>query len=295
MAVLEELQQEVARVAAAAGEAVVVVGRDGRGGGVVVADGYVLTNAHNLRGAEITVTFAGGRQATGSVSGVDRDGDLAVVAVDTEGAPAPAWAESGPAAGAVVYAVARASGGSARVTVGFVSAVDQAFRGPQGRLVQEAFEHTAPLGRGSSGTPVVDGQGRLLGLNTHRLGDGFYLAVPAGPELRNRVDALISGVSPARLHLGVALTPPPIAGRLRAAVGLPAHDGLLVRGVEPEGPAGAAGVVAGDLLIEAGGQALASVDDLHAVLAAHDPAAPLALVLLRGADEVSVSITFPAG
>jgi serine protease Do len=294
MTVLEDLQQEVASVTAATGEAVVVVGRDGRGGGVVVADGYILTNAHNLRGAEITVTFAGGRQVTGSVRGIDRDGDLAVVGVDTAGAPVPVWADAGPAAGAVVYAVARASGGSPRVTAGMVSAVDQAFRGPQGRLVHQAFEHTAPLGRGSSGTPVVDGQGRLVGLNTHRLGDGFYLAVPAGPELRGRVDALTSGVSPQRLHLGVALVPPHVARRMRASVGLPPRNGLLVRGVEPGGPAATGGVSAGDLLTEAGGTPLASMDDLHTVLAGHDPATPLAVKLLRGVEEVSVSIAFPA-
>ena len=295
MTVLGDLQQEVARVTAATGESVVVVGRDGRGGGVVVADGYVLTNAHNLRGAEITVTFAGGRRATGSVRGIDADGDLAVVGVETGTAPVPAWADAGPRAGAVVYAVARASGGSPRVSAGMVSAVDQAFRGPQGRLVHQAFEHTAPLGRGSSGTPVVDGQGRVLGLNTHRLGDGFYLAVPAGPDLRSRVDALISGVSPQRLHLGVALVPPHIAGRMRASVGLPPHDGLLVRGVEPEGPAATAGVTAGDLLIEAGGTALSSMDDLHTVLAGHDATTALEVKLLRGAEEVTVSISFPPG
>jgi serine protease Do len=295
MAAFTDLQQEVARVTAATGQSVVVVGRDGRGGGVVVADGYVLTNAHNLRGTEITVTFAGGRRVTGSVRGVDRDGDLAVVGVDTGDAPVPVWADGGPGAGTVVYGVARASGGSPRVTAGMVSAVDQAFRGPQGRLVHQAFEHTAPLGRGSSGTPVVDGEGRLVGLNTHRLGDGFYLAVPAGPELRSRVDALTSGVSPQRLHLGVALVPPHVAGRMRASVGLPPHDGLLVRGVEPGGPAATAGVAAGDLLVEAGGTVLASIDDLHTVLAGHDPAATLEVRLLRGAEEISVSIAFPTG
>jgi serine protease Do len=293
MAGSKSTEQVVAGVAATAGAAVVVVGRDGRGGGVVVADGHVLTNAHNLRGGEITVTFADGRRAAATVAGVDRDGDLAVARVDTAGAPALAWAEEGPGLGATVYALSRAYGGTTRVTTGTVSAVGQAFRGPQGRLVRDAFEHTAPLGRGSSGTPVVDGDGRLLGLNTHRIGEGFYLAVPAGTALRSRVDTLIGGESPRPLRLGVSLTPPQVAARLRAAVGLAARDGLLVRGVDADGPAAAAGVAAGDLLVEAAGRPLTSVDDLHAVLASHDAANPLPVSILRGTEEMAVSVPFP--
>src|SRR4051794_31918900 len=84
MALLEEISSTVRGVADRLGPAVVGLGRGwGRGSGVVTAPGTVLTNAHNLRGSEVTVTFADGRVETGSVTGVDADGDLAVIAVET--------------------------------------------------------------------------------------------------------------------------------------------------------------------------------------------------------------------
>ena len=88
MSVLDELEQAVGQVAERVGPSVVGIGRGrGRGSGVVLADGRVATNAHNLRGEETTVVFADGRSVVGNVAGVDVDGDLAVVSVDTGGAP----------------------------------------------------------------------------------------------------------------------------------------------------------------------------------------------------------------
>src|SRR3954464_13957456 len=84
MAVLEEVTQAVRSAAERVGPAVVGLGRGwGRGSGVVIADGAVLTTAHNLRGEQVTVVFAEGRRETGEVAGVDSDGDVAVVSVDT--------------------------------------------------------------------------------------------------------------------------------------------------------------------------------------------------------------------
>ncbi|MGH2814300.1 MAG: S1C family serine protease, partial [Actinomycetota bacterium] len=173
MSVLEELEQAVRQVAERVGPSVVGIGRGrGRGSGVVLADGLVATNAHNIRGEETTVVFAGDRSAVGRVAGVDVDADLAVIAVDTGGAPAIAWADDADArVGAAVFALAN-PGGQLRVTFGLVSAVGRAFRGPRGRRIAGSIEHTAPLPRGASGGPVVDTAGRLLGIDTNRLGDG---------------------------------------------------------------------------------------------------------------------------
>src|SRR3954470_16714468 len=97
MSVLEELQQAVAGAAEKVGPSVVGLGRGwGRGSGVVMADGLGVTNAHNRRGAAATVTFAAGRRAEGKVAGSDPDGDVAVVRVDTGGAPALEWSEVEP-------------------------------------------------------------------------------------------------------------------------------------------------------------------------------------------------------
>src|ERR671932_2871063 len=95
MSVLEEIEQSTVAVAERGGPSVVRIGRGwGRGAGVVVAQGTVLTNAHNLRGEETTVTFADGRTATATLAGIDEDGDLAVLTVDTGDAPAVKWPAS---------------------------------------------------------------------------------------------------------------------------------------------------------------------------------------------------------
>lgn len=295
MGVLEELQQAAAVVAERVGPAVVRIGRgQGRGAGVVIGAGLVATNAHNLRGAETTVTFADGRVETGRVAGTDVDGDLAVVAVPTADATPVAWGD-GPGAGLPVFALTAGPPGGPRVSFGLVSSLGQSFRGPRGRRIAGSFEHTAPMWRGSSGGPVVDGSGRLVGINTNRLGDGFYLALPAGDELRARLDALAQGRSPAGVHLGVALAPAAAARRLRQAVGLAERDGLLVRAVQQHSPAARAGLREGDLIVAAGGRQVATVDDLHAALDAVGEGDSLALRLVRGTDELDVAVTFGAG
>jgi serine protease Do len=288
---LAELEGAIRRVAEHVGSSVVgVSGGRAVGSGVVVADGTVLTNAHNLSGEEVAVTFADGRRTTGTVKALDADGDLAVVDVDTEGAPAVAWSDGPAERGAVVFALANPGGRGLRTTFGVLSGTDEAFRGPRGRRITGSLEHTAPLPRGSSGGPVVDADGRLLGINTHRLGDGFYLALPADQALRDRVAALGRGESRTRPLLGVALAPPRAARQLRRAVGLPERDGLLVRGVVEGGPAAAAGLREGDLLVAANGAALTSTDDLHAVLDAAAPGSTITLSIVRGLDELDVEV-----
>jgi serine protease Do len=298
MGFIEELEAAAGRVVDAVGPAAVRIGRDGgRGVGVVTAEGVVVTNAHNLRGHQVTVTFGDGRVATGEVRGVDGDGDVAVIAVDTAGAAPVVWGETDVAIGTPVWAVARSAQGGLRMTRGEVSSVGRPFRGPGGRLIPGSVEHTAPLARGSSGGPLVDAGGRVVGINTHRLGDGFYLALPTDEELRRRLDALAEGRSPTRRRLGVTLAPPHAARRLRAAVGLEPIDGLLVRGVEEGGPADLAGVRRGDLLVSVGDHPLATPDDLYAALAGEPgaQAATLTLGVVRGAEELTVEVAYDAG
>jgi serine protease Do len=295
MMFVDELEQVAALIEERAVPSIGRIGRgEGRGAGIVIGEGTVVTNAHNLRGAQTTVTFADERTADGAVTGVDVDGDLAVLSVDTAGIPAVAWDAEGAnlKLGSPVFTVVLTPGGGPRVTFGTVSALGRAFRGPRGRLIADGIEHTAPLGRGSSGGPLIGSNGSLVGINTHRLGDGLYLAVPADISLRTRIEALQKGESPHRLSLGVALAPPHASRRLRAAVGLPEREGLLVRAVEAGSPAARSGIVRGDLLVEAGGHPLASVDDLFEALDRVDESTPLHLRLLRGTDDVQLQVTF---
>ena len=289
MTAIDDIQSAITGVADKAGASIVGIGSRQRGSGVVLADGKVLTNAHNIRGEEVTVTFADGRSTRGQVSGVDWDGDLAVVSVDTAKAKGVEWADGGSASlGTAVFGAAATPGGGTRVTFGTVSAVARAFRGPGGRKIAGSIEHTAPLAAGSSGGAILDGQGRFLGLNTNRLGEGFYLALPADADLRSRVDALGRGEAPSRRRLGIAVAPAFVARRLRRSVGLPERDGLLVRGVEDDSDAAKAGIQEGDLIVEVAGKVIADPDELVEALAA--ASTPFEIKIVRGNEERTVKV-----
>jgi serine protease Do len=286
MGVLDELQTSVERIAQQVGPAVVGLARFGSG--VVVADGQVLTNAHNVRRETRRVVFGDGRTAEGTVSGVDVDGNVAVISVDTSGAPAIAWAEGTAAIGQPVFALANPGGSGLRVGFGLVSGSGRTFRGPRGRRITTSIEHNAPLLRGSSGGPVVDAEGRLLGLNTLRLEGGLILALAADGDLRSRVEELGRGESPRRRELGIALAPAHATQRMRRAVGLPERAGLLVQAVKEGSAADRAGLERGDLLVAVAGQPLESVDDLFEVL--DRAGASLDLTVVHGLDERQVTV-----
>jgi serine protease Do len=295
MSALDELQQSVAEVAEKAAPAVVGIGGHWhRGSGVIVAKNRVLTNAHNVHGDGATCVFSDGRRERGKLLGQDMDGDLAVLEVDTAAAVPLAWTVGGlPGVGAVVFAVASAGGGGIRATAGQVSGVSRSFRGPGGRLIGGSIEHTAPLASGSSGSPILDADGKLLGLNTQRLGEGFYLALPADADLKARIDTLARGESTVRPTLGVAVAPGHVARHLRRAVGLPDRDGVLVRGVEEGSPADKAGIHEGDLIVSAAGSAVTDPDELHAALAKAGTGT-LEVGLVRGVEELTVKVDLGA-
>ncbi|MGA8339148.1 MAG: trypsin-like peptidase domain-containing protein, partial [Solirubrobacteraceae bacterium] len=150
MTVLEELESAIQTAAERTGPKVIGLGQGwGRGSGFVVGPGRILTNAHNLRGDEATVTFHDGRRETGKVLASDQDLDLAVIEVDTADIEPIEWADDASddsvSIGRSVLALANPGGRGLRVTPGFVSSPARGFRGPRGRRISGAIEHTAPL------------------------------------------------------------------------------------------------------------------------------------------------------
>jgi S1-C subfamily serine protease len=295
MAVLDEITISIEGLVERVGPAVVGLGRGwGRGSGVVTAPGQVVTNAHNLRGEAVTVSFGDGRTEPGSVAGLDLDGDVAVVTVDTGDVEPVEWAAEGETVGIgkAVFALANPGGRGLRATFGLVSSAGRSFRGPRGRRIRGSIEHTAPLPRGSSGGPLVDADGRLLGLNAVRMDGGLILALPADAALRERVESLGRGETSEPARLGVAIAPPRVARRLQRAVGLPERDGLLVHAVEEGGPADRAGIEKGDLIVAAGDREVGRLDDMHQALDSMRGGGDLELKLVRGADERMVTVSF---
>ncbi len=297
---LDELSTTAKTVAAHAGAAVVAIGQDARGTGIVIGANTVLTNAHNLRNPTVAVTFQGARQVQGRVKAVDPDADLAVIEVDTVdpatgSSPSLLWAEAAPNAGDVVFALSPSLHGP-RVSFGMVSAVDRTFAGPRGREITGSIEHTAPLLRGASGGPLLDRAGRLVGINTHRLGEGFYLALPGDASTKAKIVRLAAGQSADDRRLGIALARPDVAAQLRRAVGLEPREGLLVRGVSADGVGAAAGIAEGDLIVAAGGNPLTVAADLETALAAtlDEPRTnSITIDLVRGTAELQLTVNFP--
>lgn len=294
MNALDSVHDTIRSTAERVGPSVVGLGRGwGLGSGVIIGSGQVLTSAHNLRREGVTVAFANGRRAPAEVAATDPDLDLAVLDVGTGDSPAIVW-EPGerPGIGAPLLAVANPGGRGLRVTLGFVSSGERSFRGPRGRRIRGAIEHTAALPRGSSGSPLVDPKGRLVGLNALRLEGGLILAVAASETVRDRAHAMARGETARGARLGVAVAPPRAARRMRRAVGLPERHGLLVRGIESGGPAESAGIERGDLLVAAAGRELDGVDSLYEVLDGVSPGDAVDLTVVRGTDERRVTAHF---
>jgi len=292
-ALLTELQDAIGGAAERLGPSVVGLGRGWSvGSGVVIGKDRVLTNAHNLRREEVSVTFSDGTSEPGKVLGVDADLDLAVIEAQTNGRPALEWGDGeAPGIGTPLVALANPGGRGLRVTLGFVSSGPRSFRGPRGRQVAGAIEHTAPLPRGSSGGPLVDLDGKLLGVNSIRLDGNLILAVPVA-ALRERVEALSRGEASATPRLGVAVAPPRVARRMRRAVGLPEREGLLVRGVEEGSPAEKAGIERGDLIAAAAGKDVDGIDSLYSALDSLANGASLPLTVVRGTEERELEVSF---
>ena len=293
MTLLDEAGSAIRALAEGHGASIVGIGhRWAVGSGIVVGRDRILTNAHNIRGEEVGVTFDDERRERGKVLGVDVDGDIAVVTAPTGDARPLEWNGSHEVSlGEPVFALANPGGRGLRVSFGFVSGTQRTFRGPRGRRIAGSIEHTAPLLPGSSGGAVVTQGGTLLGVNTNRLGEGFYLAIPADEALRERAEALAQGREPTRPRLGIGVAPGEVARRMRRAVGLDEADGLLVRVVEDGSPAAAAGIEPGDLLAAAGGKALSTPDDLYDALERTSEGATLELEVVRGVERRTVNVT----
>ena len=199
--------------------------------------GIVLTNAHVLRGEEVAVPLGGGEAAHGRVAGVDPDLDLAVIAVDTgDIEPRHLGARGGRGGSASArrsFALADPGGRGLRATVGFVSSAGRAFRGPRGRRIARLDRaHRAAAAR-LVGRPARRRR-RPAARPQHRAPGGRADPRPAGRRRPARAASTPSprGEAAQRPRLGVALAPPRAARRMRAAVGLPERDGLLVRAVQ---------------------------------------------------------------
>jgi serine protease Do len=273
-------------------------GRVASGGGsavVITPDGFMLTSAHVVEGSRRgSASFVDGREMRFEAVGADPLSDLAVLRVDGDTlTPAPLGDAGELQVGQLVVAIGNPHGFAGSVTAGVVSALGRSLpvgrRGGPHRLVENVVQTDAALNPGNSGGALVDGSGRVVGINTAVAGVGLGLAVPINDFTRRIVAALMSDGRVRRAWLGIAVgprpLPPRVAGRLERE-----HAVEVVEVVEGS-PAARAGLRPEDLLVELDGIELAGADDLQRLMTAERIDVAVKATVVREGELRSITVT----
>ncbi len=266
----------------------------GHGSGFLFApDGFVLTNSHVVHDARrLRIETPDGASAAADIVGEDPDTDIAVLRIATD---AHAWAELGDSAalrvGQLAIAIGNPLGFQSTVTAGVVSALGRSFRSTTGRLIDDVIQTDAALNPGSSGGPLVDSGGRVIGVNTAVILPAQGICLAVGINTVKVVAAkLIRDGRVRRGYIGVAGQSIAIDASAARALGMPG-GGVLVLHVEAGGPAHRAGVREGDVIIALHERPVAGMDDLHRLLTEEQIEREVDLAVLRGRERVTVRIT----
>ncbi len=264
MSALTDLSNELANLVEKASKSVVRVdARRGRAGtGIVWDSGLVLTANHVVEQEEDITVVIDEKTTKATLVGRDPSTDLALLKVDGLSAPAMGRAKVADLKpGQIVIAIGRP--GSLKATFGTISAVSSPWRGWRGSEIEHLIQTNAPLYPGFSGGPLVDADGRAVGMNSWVFGRGDGRAVAM--DVAERVVASLQKDGRIkRPYLGVGTQqvalPDPVKGRAKQ------DSGLLVVAVEPESPSDKAGVMQGDTIVALEGASTANLEDLFAAL-----------------------------
>ncbi len=257
----------------------------GVGSGVIYdSNGLILTAAHVVEGVEtVTVRFADGEQVEGTVRGGTSGADVAVIEVDRTGLPAAELAlEDDPQVGQMAIAVGSPWGLQGTVTSGIISAVDQAI--PQGTSARAVLQTDAAINPGNSGGPLVDRQGRVIGINVSIFSlsganDGVGFAVPIDIA-HDIAESIVAGEEIQTAYLGVSL------GAVESG-----QAGALIDEVTAGTGADEAGLEVGDLVISIDGAPVQDGGDLAAQVQTHQPGDTIDLVIVRDGTEMTIPVT----
>ncbi len=223
-----------------------------------------------------------GREVSGRVVGADPWTDVAVVQADASGLPHAQLGESaGLRVGQLVVAIGSPFGFDSTVTAGVVSALGRTLRSITGHLVDNVIQTDAALNPGNSGGPLLDSQGRVIGINTAIIhsAQGICFAIPINMAKRI-VPQLMQHGRVVRGYLGLHGRDVPVARHLARQFGLNQESGVEVIALEPGGPAAQAGMAEEDLIVALGDQPISSIDDLQNRLADIPVGIPAEVILL---------------
>ena len=276
-----------------AGEAARAQG--GAGSGVVVTpDGYILTNEHVVQKVQdARVAFVDGRSVPAVVVGRDPSTDLAVLRAQAASLPyATLSAATSPRVGQLVVAVGNPLGFESTVSAGVISALGRSLRSRHGRLIEGIVQHTAALNPGNSGGPLVDARGRVVGVNTAiiAMAQGIGFAVPATTAQWILTEILTRG-RVRRAYLGVSVRDRPLDLRLVRALDLPVKRAVEILGRDEQGPAAAADLHTGDLIVGVNEAPVDGVDALHRQLSRWPVGTTLTLQVVRRTQSLKIELT----
>ena len=257
-------------------------------GGEVV----IVTADHVVeREDDIAITLPDGRQARAALVGRDPSADLAVLRLTGgelgEGAT-PITVSDALRVGHLALAIGRPTEGGPRVSFGVVSSIEGPRRSWQGAQIEGIIFADVTLYPGFSGGPLVDMEGRFVGLNSSRL-TRQSAALPVA-TIRRVVTTLLTHGRVRRGYLGVATQQVPLNASLAQAAGVTQEAALLVVTVEGDSPAEKGGLLMGDIIVTVSGQPATSVDALRAALGATAPGEPLKVRALRGGQSTETTL-----
>lgn len=279
-----------------AAEADAGLGADGSrislGSGIIFdRRGYVLTNLHVVQAAaSLSIIIADGRALAGEIIGRDEASDLAILRVRAGGdlTAADLGTSSDLRIGETLLVLGNPYALSHSVTVGVLSAIGRSVRAGR-RVFTDFLQTDAAINRGNSGGPIVNLDGEVVGIATaiHAEGEGIGFAIPIDRAKRIVHSLLRDGTAqPAWIGLE---TKPAGEGVVRA-LGLGPGQGLIVTHAVPSGPAAAAGIVPGDVVVEAAGQPLRGASELDARLWNVPNGGALGLVYVRDGRRTRVEV-----
>jgi S1-C subfamily serine protease len=274
-----------------------VTQKNGRHGGsgsgfVFTPDGFMLTNSHVVHGAEgIFVTTVEGDHFPAELVGDDPDTDLAVIRGRTSAPSVPLGSSRSLAVGQLVIAVGNPLGFQHTVTAGVVSALGRTMRSRSGRLIDGVVQTDAALNPGNSGGPLVDSQGRVVGVNTATIMGAQGICFAIGADTAEFVAShLIRDGRIRRSYVGLMGQGIPLHRRIVRYYDLPLESGLLVEGVIAGAPAQRAGLRERDIIVRFAGQPVSGVDDLHRLLTAERSGVTTEVEVVRGTELRNLSI-----
>lgn len=267
----------------------------GSGSGFVMTpDGYVLTNSHVVSGAKrIRAVFQDGERAAAHLVGDDPDTDIALLRIDVPHLTALTFADSSALrVGQIAIAVGNPYGFDCTVTAGVISALGRSLRTKTGRLVDDVIQTDAALNPGNSGGPLVDGRGRVIGVNTAMImpAQGICFAIAANTA-SFVMGKLIREGRIRRSYLGVGGQTVPLHRRVVRFHGLPTESGVFVASVEANSPAARAGLRDGDLIVGYGDTPIAGIDDLHRLLTEDKAGLVVPLTIIRNLEKQTLQVS----